>query len=235
MTRVLIIGHGRMGKLVEELAPQHRCQVAGIIRRGDAITNTARADVAIDFSTGAAAASNLVALGNAGISVVIGTTGWNVPESELRRLAETFRIGVLASANFDVGLHIFREAVAKAASQFAEQPDYRAWIHEVHHIHKKDAPSGTALLLKDTIVRAGYAREIAVTSERVGEVPGTHTVGFDGKADNVTFTHTVRDRAVFAHGALDVARWLQGRRGWFSMNDFLEARPTWRHVLTGPE
>src|SRR4029079_18133363 len=109
-------------------------------------------------------------------------TGWNVPESDLRRLAETFRIGVLASANFDVGLHIFRQAVAKAAEQCAEQPEYRGGIHEVHHVHKKDAPSGTALLLKDTMTRAGFSREIAVTSERVGEVPGTHTVGFDGPA-----------------------------------------------------
>jgi 4-hydroxy-tetrahydrodipicolinate reductase len=235
MTRVLIVGHGRMGRLVEELAPQHRCQIAGVITRGDAITAAMRADVAIDFSTGAAAASNLVALGNAGISVVIGTTGWNVPEAELRRLAETFRIGVLASANFDVGLHIFRQAVGMAAAKFAEQPEYRASIHEVHHVHKKDAPSGTALLLKDTMTRAGYPRDIAVTSERVGEVPGTHTVSFEGRADDVTFTHTVRDRAVFAHGALDVARWLQGRRGWFSMDQFLEAQSTWRHVLTGPE
>lgn len=225
MTRLLIVGHGRMGQLVERLAGDHRCQVAGIINRGDAITPATRADVAIDFSTGAAAGSNLVALGNAGISVVIGTTGWNVPEAELRRLAETFHIGVCASANFAVGLHVFRRAVAGAAAEFAEQPDYRAWIHEVHHIHKKDAPSGTALLLKDTMTRAGYVRDITVTSDRVGEVPGTHTVGFDGPADNVTFTHSVRDRAVFAHGALEVARWLQGRRGWFSMDDFLEARP----------
>jgi len=235
MTRVLIVGHGRMGRLVEQFAGEHRCEVAGIIKRGDAITSATRADVAIDFSTGAAAASNLVAFGNAGISVVIGTTGWIVPEAELRRLSETFRIGVLASANFSIGLHVFKQSVANAASQFADQPGYRAWIHEVHHVHKKDAPSGTALLLKDTMVRAGYSREIDVTSERTGEVPGTHTVGFDGPADNVTFTHVVRDRAVFARGALDVARWLQGRRGWFSMNDFLEARPAWRHVLTGPE
>jgi 4-hydroxy-tetrahydrodipicolinate reductase len=235
MTRVLIVGHGRMGKLVEQLADEHRCEIAGIVKRGDEISGAHRADVAIDFSTGAAAASNLVALGNAGISAVIGTTGWNVPEAELRRLASTFHIGVLASANFSVGLHVFRESVARAASKFEAQPSYRAWIHEVHHIHKKDAPSGTALLLKDTMTRAGYTREIAVTSERVGEVPGTHTVGFDGPADNVTLTHTVRDRGVFAHGALDAARWLHGRRGWFSMDDFLEAGSTWRHVLTGPE
>jgi len=235
MTRVLIVGHGRMGQLVEQLAGEHRCVIAGIVKRGDAISSATRADVAIDFSTGAAAASNLVALGNAGISVVIGTTGWIVPESELRRLAETFHIGVLASANFSIGLHVFRHSVTNAAAEFGEQPGYRAWIHEVHHVHKKDAPSGTALLLKDTMVRAGYPRDIEVTSERTGEVPGTHTVGFDGPADTVTLTHAVRDRAVFAHGALDVARWLQGRRGWFSMDDFLEARPAWRHVLTGPE
>jgi len=219
MKRILIVGHGRMGQLVEKHAPEHRCEVAGIIKRGDAISAAVHADVAIDFSTGAAAASNLVALGNAGISVVIGTTGWAVPEAELRRLADTFRIGVLASANFDVGLHVFRRSVAMAAQQFEAQPTYRAWIHEVHHVHKKDAPSGTALLLKDTMTRAGYSREIGVTSERVGEVPGTHTVGFDGPADNVTFTHTVRDRAVFAHGALAAAAWLKGRRGWFSMSD----------------
>jgi 4-hydroxy-tetrahydrodipicolinate reductase len=235
MTRVLIIGHGRMGQLVEQHAREHRCEIAGIVKRGDAISSATRADVAIDFSTGAAAASNLVALGNAGISVVVGTTGWIVPESELRRLAEAFRIGVLASANFSIGLHVFRRSVASAASRFAEQPGYRAWIHEVHHVHKKDAPSGTALLLKKPMQTAGYTRDIEVTSERTGEVPGTHTVGFEGPADTVTLTHAVRDRAVFAHGALDVARWLHGRRGWFSMDDFLEARPAWRHVLTGPE
>lgn len=235
MTRILVVGHGRMGKLVEQFAGEHRCLVAGIVHRGDAITAATRADVAIDFSTGAAAASNLVALGNAGISVVIGTTGWNVPEEELRRLAATFQIGVLASANFAVGLHLFRQAVARSASQFAAQPGYHASIHEVHHVHKKDAPSGTALLLQDTMTRAGYSRDIDVTSERVGEVPGTHTVTFDGPADSVSFTHTVRDRAVFAHGALDVARWLHGRRGWFSMDDFLEAASTWQHVQTGPE
>ena len=235
MTRILIIGHGRMGRLVEAHAAEHRCHVAGIIRRGDAISRASYADVAVDFSTADAVASNLVALGHAGINVVIGTTGWQAHEAELRRVAATYRIGVLASANFAVGLHIFRRAVQGAAEQFAAQPAYRAWINDVHHAHKKDAPSGTALLLKDTMTRAGYARDIAVTSERVGEVPGTHTVGFEGPADSVTFTHTVRDRAVFAHGALDAARWLHGRRGWFSMDDLLEARSSWHSAIRGPE
>lgn len=235
MTRILIVGHGRMGKLVESLAAEHRCQVVGAVGRGDDIASAPKADVAIDFSTGDAVVGNLTALGKAGTSVLIGTTGWTVPESELRRLAEPFKIGVLASANFSVGMHIFRRTVAEAASRFAGQDTYRASIHDVHHAQKKDAPSGTALLLQQTMVDAGYGREITVTSERTGEVPGTHAVTFDGVADSVTLTHAVRDRAVFAHGALDAARWLDGRLGWFSMDDFLEARPTWKQVLRGRE
>ena len=238
MTRILIVGHGRMGQLVERLAPEHDCVIAGIVRRGDDIPGAVPADVAIDFSTGAATASNLARLGAAGINTVIGTTGWTSPESELRRLTEATKIGVLASANFAVGLHIFRRAVATAAGRFAAQPGYRASITDLHHVHKKDAPSGTALMLRDAMARAGFSRDIEITSERAGEAPGTHTVQFDGPADAVTLTHAVRDRAVFAHGALDAARWLHGRRGWFSIDDFLnslEARSSWQHVLVGPE
>ena len=235
MTRILIVGHGRMGKLVESLAGEHRCEVVGIVRRGDDIGSAPKADVAIDFSTGAAAADNLTALGQAGTSVIIGTTGRTVPDTELRRLAEPFRIGVLASANFSVGMHVFRRTVAEAAARFASQESYRASIHDVHHAQKKDAPSGTALMLKQTMVDAGFDREIAVTSERTGEVPGTHSVTFEGVADRVTLTHAVQDRAVFARGALDAAQWLDGRLGWFSMDDFLEARPTWKQVLRGRE
>jgi 4-hydroxy-tetrahydrodipicolinate reductase len=130
----------------------------------------------------------------------------------------------LAASNFSIGLHIFRTAVARAASGFAAQDGVGAWIHEAHHIAKKDAPSGTALTLKDSIVTAGYTRPIDVSSTRAGSIPGTHTVGFDGPSETVTLTHTVRDRAVFARGALEVARWLVGKRGWFTMDDFLEHR-----------
>lgn len=235
MTRIVIVGYGRMGRLVESLAAEHRCEVVGVVRSGDDITTAPKADVAIDFSTGAAAATNLAALGRAGTSVVIGTTGWTVPEDEMRRIAEPFKIGVLPSANFSIGMHIFRRAVAEAASRFDAQASYRASIHDVHHAQKKDAPSGTALMLRQTVTDAGYTRDITITSERVGEVPGTHSVTFDGEADSVTLTHAVRDRAVFAHGALDAAQWLDGRLGWFSMDDFLEARSTWKQVLHGRE
>jgi 4-hydroxy-tetrahydrodipicolinate reductase len=110
--------------------------------------------------------------------------------------------------------------VERAATAFAPL-DVGAWIHESHHAAKKDAPSGTALLLRAAMERAGYSRHIDVSSTRVGSIPGTHVVGFDGPAETVTFTHTVRDRAVFAHGALEAAKWVKGRRGWFSMRDMI--------------
>lgn len=227
MTRILLIGHGRMGKLVEQLAPEYGCEVAGIVTsvagaRGIADVQGSF-DVAIDFTTPDAVAANLTALAQRKLNVVIGTTGWQAAEPELRAVAAQHRIGVLAASNFSIGLHIFREAIAQAASGFAAQAQVGAWIHEAHHSAKKDAPSGTALTLKLAMETAGYSRGIDVSSTRAGSIPGTHTVGFDGPSETVTMTHTVRDRSVFARGALDVARWLVGRQGWFTMDDYLES------------
>jgi 4-hydroxy-tetrahydrodipicolinate reductase len=129
---------------------------------------------------------------------------------------------VLASANFSIGMSIFRHLVAEAAKQFSHQTA-GSWIHESHHAAKQDAPSGTALLLLDAMKGAGYSRPIDVSSTRAGSMPGTHVVGFDGPSDTVTLTHTVRDRAVFARGALDAATWLRGRRGWFTMADLINS------------
>ena len=225
MTRVLLVGHGRMGVLVERLAPEYGCEIAGIVTEETGVAGIAGApgsiDVAIDFTTAHAVVTNIQALAERGLNVVIGTTGWQAQEPEVRAVAQRHRIGVLAASNFSVGLHIFRGAVAQAAAGFAAQDSVGAWIHEAHHIAKKDAPSGTALTLKESIVGAGYARPIDVSSTRAGSIPGTHTVGFDGPSETVTLTHTVRDRAVFARGALEVARWLVGKRGWFTMDDFL--------------
>jgi 4-hydroxy-tetrahydrodipicolinate reductase len=118
-------------------------------------------------------------------------------------------------------MHIFRAVVERAAGLFAARGDVGAWIHESHHIAKKDAPSGTALMLRAAMEKGGFTRAIDVSSTRAGTIPGTHTVGFDGMAELVTLTHEVRDRAVFAHGALEAAKWLKGRRGWFTMQDMM--------------
>jgi len=224
--RVLLVGHGRMGTLVETLAPEYQATVAGVVTAQDAETALRAAafgpvDVAIDFTLADAVPRNLPLLAAHHINVVIGTTGWGAHEAALRKIAGDAGIGVLAAANFSLGLNVFQLVTEEAARRFAQHPGFGAWIHELHHAAKKDAPSGTALQLKAGMERAGYARPIDVSSARAGSIPGTHTVGFDGPSDTITLTHTVRDRAVFARGALEAARWLQGKRGWFTMRDML--------------
>ena len=224
--RLLLVGHGRMGKLVEDLAPEYGAAVAGVVTARDAELalrdgDFGPVDVAIDFTLADAVPRNLPLLAARGVNVVIGTTGWGVHEGELREVAANSGIGVLAAPNFSVGMNLFQLAVEDAARRFAPHDSFGAWVHELHHAAKKDAPSGTALQLKVGMERAGYARPIDIASTRAGSIPGIHTVGFDGPADTVTLTHTVRDRAVFARGALEAARWLKGRQGWFTMRDVL--------------
>jgi 4-hydroxy-tetrahydrodipicolinate reductase len=224
--RLLLVGHGRMGKLVETLAPEYGATIAGVVttrdtepalREGD----FGPVDVAIDFTLPEAVPKNLPLLIRRGVNVVIGTTGWGDHEPSLRELVSNSGIGVLAAPNFSLGMNIFQLIVEDAARLFAPHPSFGAWIHELHHATKKDAPSGTAKQLKAGMEHVGFTRPIDVSSARAGSIPGTHTVGFDGLADTVTLTHSVRDRAVFARGALDAARWLKGKRGWFTMRDLL--------------
>ena len=224
--RVLLLGHGRMGRLVESLAPTYGATVAGVIdehsgERAIAEAKFGDVDVAIDFTLADAVPKNLPQLAQRKINVVIGTTGWQAHEAAMRDLAEKAGIGVLAASNFSLGMNIFQLAVEEASRQFSRHAEFGAWIHEAHHTMKKDAPSGTALTIKTGMVRAGYDRPIDVSSTRVGSVPGTHTVGFDGPSETIEFTHTVRDRAVFARGALSAAKWLVGKQGWFSLRDML--------------
>lgn len=221
--KILLIGHGRMGQLVETLAPSYGCEVAGIVtgRSGASAIVRGAADVAIDFSSAAAVPANLQRLAECGINLVEGTTGWQTHEPELRALVAQASIGVVASANFSIGMSIFQMMVEQAAARWNTQTGVGAWIHEAHHAAKKDAPSGTALMLKSAMARAGYERAIDVSSTRAGSIPGTHTVGFDSASETVTLTHTVRDRAVFARGALEAASWVKGRQGWFGMRDMI--------------
>ena len=224
--RVLLVGHGRMGQLVETLAAEYDAEIAGVVTSRDAERALAESDfgpvdVAIDFTLADAVARNLPLLARRGVNVVVGTTGWAVHEKRMRSTVAETGIGVLVAANFALGMNIFQLVVEDAARRFAKHPSFGAWIHELHHAAKKDAPSGTALQLKAGMERAGYERLIDISSARVGSIPGTHEVGFDGPSDTITLTHTVRDRAVFARGALEAARWLVGKHGWFTMRDLL--------------
>ena len=228
MMKLLLVGHGKMGQLVGTLAPQYDCEVAGVIDPGSPLhgggpdaDGWAGVDVAIDFSTPDSVIANAVVLAKRGISLVIGTTGWSAREAELRKAVADAGTGIVVAPNFSTGVVLFEALVAQAAKLFAPQPDFGAFLHEAHHSAKKDAPSGTAFLLKKTMEQAGFPRPIDVSSTRAGFIPGTHTVGFDGPAETVTLTHTARDRTAFARGALAAARWVHGRHGWFTMRDVL--------------
>lgn len=226
--RILLVGYGKMGRLVGELAPQYQCEVAGVVDPGSpahvAALDDPRwggVDVAIDFTSPDAVAANVATLARRGISVVLGTTGWQHHEAALRAAVEQAGIGIVAAPNFSTGVVLFEALVAEASRLFAAQPEFGAWLHEAHHAAKKDAPSGTALKLKRLMEEAGYARPIDVSATRAGYIPGTHTIGFDGPSESITLTHAARDRSAFARGALTAARWVAGRNGWFTMRDVL--------------
>ena len=221
--RLLLVGHGRMGRQVEALSVDAGFDVAGIVDRAASARPESwpEADIAVDFSIADAVPANTQSLAARGVSIVLGTTGWQASEPVLRAIAERHGIGVVAAPNFALGVNIFLALAEQAGALMAQRDDFGAWIHELHHAAKRDAPSGTAIALKASLERGGYRRAIDVASTRAGAIPGTHTVGFDAVAETITLTHTARDRSVFARGALEAARWVQGRRGWFTMRDVI--------------
>lgn len=212
-----------MGRLVESLAPEYGMEIAGTVDLdlADLPDRWPRADVAIDFSVADAVPANVARLGARGTNVVIGTTGWGAHEAAVRQEAAARGIGVVAAPNFALGVNLFAALAERAAQLMAPHAAYGAWIHEAHHAAKRDAPSGTALMLDAAMKASGYARPIDVSSTRAGAIPGTHTIGFDAGGETITLTHAARDRSAFARGALEAARWIHGRTGWFTMRDVL--------------
>jgi 4-hydroxy-tetrahydrodipicolinate reductase len=219
--RLLIVGYGRMGRIVDALSAEYGMEIAGRLDIADAGAEWPEADVAIDFSIADAVPGNVRRLAAQGVHVVIGTTGWGAHEADLRREVEARGIGVVAAPNFALGVNLFAALAARAAELMAPHGEFGAWIHEAHHAAKRDAPSGTALLLASALRDAGYTAPVDVSSTRAGSIPGTHTIGFDAAGETITLTHTARDRSGFARGALEAARWVHGRTGWFTMRDVL--------------
>ena len=226
--RVLLVGYGKMGRLVGELASQYQLDVAGIVDPESsahvASLDDERwrgVDVAIDFTAPEAVVGNVTTLARLGLNIVLGTTGWQRHEAELKTVISAAGTGIVAAPNFSTGVVLFDAMVSRAAQLMSAQPEFGAWLHEAHHAAKKDAPSGTALQLRKSMEGAGYPRPIDVSATRAGFIPGTHTVGFDGPSESITLTHTARDRGAFARGALTAARWVAGRRRWFTMKDVL--------------
>jgi 4-hydroxy-tetrahydrodipicolinate reductase len=208
--RLLLLGYGRMGRMVDGLSAEYGMQVVGRVDpvHGESPESWPAADVAIDFSIASAVPGNVRRLAAQGVSVVIGTTGWSADEADVRREAAAAGIGVVAAANFALGVNLFLALTERVAELMAPHAEFGAWIHEAHHATKRDAPSGTALSLEAALRTRGYDHPLDVSSTRAGSIPGTHTVGFDAASETITLTHTARDRSGFARGALEAARWV---------------------------
>ena len=218
--RLLLVGYGRMGQLVASLAPEFGFTVVGTIdEHSDPAAEWPAADVAIDFSVAEAVPATVEKLARRGTPLVLGTTGWQAQEARVR--ASATGIGVVAAPNFAIGVNLFLAVVGRLGRLMASQPSFGAWVHELHHAAKKDAPSGTALAMEQRLRDAGFAAALPIASTRAGAIPGTHTLGFDSAAETITLTHQARDRGAFARGALVAARWVPGKKGWFSMADVL--------------
>lgn len=223
-----IIGHGKMGTLIERLAPEYGCGVLAVFRSANnshaqALSHeTLRGvDVAMEFTAPATAPENIRRLAFLGVNCVCGTTGWFDQLPSVRESVLHARTGLVWAANFSVGMTIFQETVARAAALFAKQSEYEAWGWEIHHSAKKDAPSGTLKKLAEDLRAAGYSRPVSLSSNRAGAIPGTHEIGFDSPADTITLRHTARSREGFARGALQAAQWIAGKRGFFEFREIL--------------
>jgi len=228
MHNLAIVGYGKMGKLIESLAPEYNFEVKLKLDihnnanfEGITADNFRNIDAAIEFSIPSAVPENVRRISALGVNLVVGATGWLEQIDEVSKSVEAAGTGLVWSPNFSVGMQAFFRIVAEAARLMSNETLYESWAWEIHHSAKKDAPSGTLLKLVDEMKRAGYTRKIDVSSNRAGSIPGTHEIGFDSSADTISLRHTARSREGFARGALKAAQWVIGKRGFFEFGEIL--------------
>lgn len=226
--KLALIGHGAMGQLVAKLASEQGHQVVLTLDIDDAsrgvedLANALRGcDVAIDFSVADTVLKDAEACARAGVPIVVGTTGWQSQVDNVRQAVTKHDGALIYGANFSVGVQVFYRIAARAAELFRGLESYDGFIEEAHHKRKRDAPSGTAVQLRN-IIAGGLGRDVPVTSTRAGYIPGTHRLGFDSTADQITLTHTARSREGFAAGALVAAGWIIGRKGMYEFSEVFE-------------
>ncbi len=222
--KLAIVGYGKMGRMIEQFAPQFGFDVAARIDTGQDISAVRGCDAAIEFTEPSAAVVNVLKLAEMRIPTVCGTTGWFTELPRVQKAVEENGSALVYSANFSIGVNVFTRLAAEAARLLANDAEYGAWAWEIHHCTKKDAPSGTLLKLVDEMKRAGYSRPIDVSSNRAGTHPGTHEIGFDSAADTITLKHVARSRDGFARGALKAALWVADKQGVWDFSEVLFGR-----------
>ena len=240
---IALIGYGRMGREIEALASTHGTEVIAKFdiennRNGSALNpeSLKKVEVCIDFSTAAAVLTNLSHIAKCGKNLVIGTTGWYDKIDEAKKIVQENKIGLVHSVNFSIGVNVFMKLIERAGKILERFEGYDVSVEEIHHKDKLDSPSGTALeigrillqifaqkkeLLTGNPVGKIRSEEMQISSRRIGSFPGIHTVTFDSLADTIELKHTAKNRMGFARGALLAARWIRGKRGFYSMEDVL--------------
>jgi 4-hydroxy-tetrahydrodipicolinate reductase len=226
--KIGLIGYGAMGKSVKALAENKNHEIAVIIDESDATLSAAKLaeklkgiDAAIDFSFFEAVKRNVEACLIADVSLVEGTTGWNAEKNAIKKMVEEKNGAFVFGANFSIGVNLFYKITNYASELISKFEDFEAFIEEQHHSRKKDAPSGTALKLKE-IVAKNIQKDVGVVATRAGNIPGTHRVGFDGATDQILLEHFARTREGFASGAILAAEWIVGKKGFYEFTDVMD-------------
>ncbi len=226
--KIALIGSGKMGRMVEAVAQRHGVEIvfhftrAHPLRANDEARHLlAETTTLIDFSAPEAVLDNIRAAAALSLNLIVGTTGWHNQLEEAKEIVASSNMGLVYGSNFSLGVNLFYHIVERAAQLFAKFDSYEAFVEEAHHKFKKDAPSGTALILQKLLANEYRERQIPVTSVRAGHIPGTHAVSFDSPVDTIRLEHVARNREGFAEGALLAAKWIAERKGFYEFREVI--------------
>lgn len=243
--KIVLLGYGKMGQMIEKFAQKRGHEVSLIVdahnRDSISVEDLEDADVAIDFSTPDAALSNISLCFEANLPIVVGTTGWYEHLQEVKETCIEADQALLYGSNFSIGVNIFFHVNRLLAKAMDPYKQYDVQVEEIHHIHKLDAPSGTAITIAEGIIENSTSKsswvnevvgnnvevinkpdELLIESLRIEEVPGTHTVLYSSEVDQIEFKHTAHNREGFALGAVVAAEWLEGRKGFYQVTEIFD-------------
>lgn len=240
MLTIALLGYGKMGKAIDAIASENDCTVSLRLTSTSALTPDVfeTVDAIIDFTTRHAFLYNLPALLQARKPIVVGTTGWHGELEKVKQKVYESNGAMIYASNFSLGVQLFFRAVRAVAKLYAPFPDFDIAVSEIHHTAKLDSPSGTALTIAHEILanvprkttiqtdthQKPLSNELQIASMRLGKVYGTHAVHIDSEFDSITLEHNAKNRYGFAKGALEAAKWIQGRTGVYSIDDFLDEK-----------
>jgi len=242
--KIALLGYGKMGKIIEKIATDRNHEIVLTIDHDNladlTVENLKKADVAIEFSTPDSVLNNIQKCLEAQLPIIVGTTGWYGSLQQIKNDCEKYNSALLYASNFSVGVNIFFHVNQFLAKLMNKYPYYDVQVEEIHHVHKLDSPSGTAMTIAEGIIENLDAKsewinvlqqtteeidkpvknnQVLIESLRIDSVPGTHTVIYDSEVDSIEFKHTAHNRSGFALGAVLAAEWINGKKGFFTAKD----------------